>query len=577
MTKLALKIPTKRQKAKTKSRLRRSTILFPRLIERQYLAEMNKQLKVLRSLFTRSFFQEVSFLNQESKELRQDAPADDIQERISRIKSEFNSQSSEPESNAFVEGVAMSVASNNLFENQRFIKKETGVDVPFDTSTDSNDLKLWVKNNVRLIKTVPERLFNDVEQVVFDGFQQGLSNREVSKQIREKFKISRNNAKRIAVDQVATLNSRLTKKKQTQLGIREYIWRTQQDERVRGNPSGLYPNASPSHFAREGKKFRWDKPPSDGNPGEPIRCRCIAEPILESSKLFGGKDKPLKQKDIEEITPPAIPIPTPVQKIPPPVLPKPKTPVKKPTIKKKPTKTKAPIETKEGELLNDLNKKIEGGFKKQFKDPFIKENTTIEESIDMWTTETNFGTVKREVTGYDLIRKPKTKEQKRFSKTMTSLARSKYIKPKSVKSNAVYRGITLDQKVLKDFKIGDSLPQQLESWSTDPGIAAEFSWQGKGNRNIVMIIKDNKRGSYIKNISNIRREEEVIKKGKRVITKITNLKELPGFDIPATGDNLKEIRKLKEKTLRKLGLTKEEITSIIDNKMVTDIIELENG
>jgi len=286
MTTLALKIPTKRQKAKTRSSLRRSTILFPRLIERTYLAEMNKQLKVLQSLFNRSFFQEVSLLNQESKELRQDGPADDIQERINRIKAQFGIQSPASDTDVFVEGIASAVASNNLFENQRFIKKETGIDIPFDTSADSNDLKLWVKNNVRLIKSVPQRFFNDIEQVIFDGFQQGLSNREVSKQIREKFKVSRNNAKRIALDQIATLNSRLTEKKQTQLQIDEYTWRTQQDERVRGNPSGLYPDASPSHFAREGKTFKWSDPPEGGHPGIAIRCRCIAEPKLESSKLL---------------------------------------------------------------------------------------------------------------------------------------------------------------------------------------------------------------------------------------------------------------------------------------------------
>ncbi len=41
------------------------------------------------------------------------------------------------------------------------------------------------------------------------------------------------------------------------------------DERVR-----------PSHEALDGTRQRWDDPPAEGHPGEPINCRCIAEPVL---------------------------------------------------------------------------------------------------------------------------------------------------------------------------------------------------------------------------------------------------------------------------------------------------------
>ena len=46
-------------------------------------------------------------------------------------------------------------------------------------------------------------------------------------------------------------------------------WRTVGDSRVRT-----------AHRAREGQIFAWDKPPSDGHPGQPINCRCYAEPII---------------------------------------------------------------------------------------------------------------------------------------------------------------------------------------------------------------------------------------------------------------------------------------------------------
>jgi SPP1 gp7 family putative phage head morphogenesis protein len=58
-------------------------------------------------------------------------------------------------------------------------------------------------------------------------------------------------------------------------GVTEYIWSTTKDNRVRKE-----------HQAREGKTFSYDNPPSDGNPGEPIRCRCVASPVF-TDEMFG--------------------------------------------------------------------------------------------------------------------------------------------------------------------------------------------------------------------------------------------------------------------------------------------------
>ncbi|MGV0818619.1 minor capsid protein [Martelella sp. AMO21009] len=46
-----------------------------------------------------------------------------------------------------------------------------------------------------------------------------------------------------------------------------YIWRTQEDDRVR-----------PSHRANNGNIYAFNNPPATGNPGEAYGCRCWAEP-----------------------------------------------------------------------------------------------------------------------------------------------------------------------------------------------------------------------------------------------------------------------------------------------------------
>lgn len=66
------------------------------------------------------------------------------------------------------------------------------------------------------------------------------------------------------------INSRISQVRQQKLGITHYRWRTSRDERVRSTYRG-----------REGDIIAWDDPPPDGHAGQPIRCRCTAEPYID--------------------------------------------------------------------------------------------------------------------------------------------------------------------------------------------------------------------------------------------------------------------------------------------------------
>jgi SPP1 gp7 family putative phage head morphogenesis protein len=124
---------------------------------------------------------------------------------------------------------------------------------------------------VRLIKTIPDRLFNDLTNTVYDGFSEGLSYSEIANDLEERYGVSESNAERIARDQVGKLNGALTQERQTNLGVVSYTWRGAMDERERD-----------SHIAHEGRTYEWDDPPADtGHPGEDPMCRCYAEPVLE--------------------------------------------------------------------------------------------------------------------------------------------------------------------------------------------------------------------------------------------------------------------------------------------------------
>lgn len=156
----------------------------------------------------------------------------------------------------------------------------------------------WVTENVSLIKSVGRDYLGDVEKIIYRMVREGASLKDTRNELVKRFDVSRNRARLIARDQVSKFNGQLTHIRQVNIGVKEYEWKTVEDQRVRGNPAGKYPKAVPSHYVMEGLKCRWDDPTiyfdkdrkkwvkRTGNmpkthPNEEIQCRCIALPILD--------------------------------------------------------------------------------------------------------------------------------------------------------------------------------------------------------------------------------------------------------------------------------------------------------
>ena len=135
------------------------------------------------------------------------------------------------------------------------------------------------------------------------GMAEGRPRTWLREQVEAVAGITERRAQLIARDQVRKLQGALHEARQTDLGIESYIWRTSRDERVAGNPAGLYPDAPSNsethgdHWEREGRRFLWKKDGGrlvevlangktritdyrDGHPGDPIQDRCFAEPYI---------------------------------------------------------------------------------------------------------------------------------------------------------------------------------------------------------------------------------------------------------------------------------------------------------
>ena len=155
----------------------------------------------------------------------------------------------------------------------------------------------WVSENTSLIKSLPARLHPELEGIVRRGVMNGQSVKDITKQIRARYDVTDYRAKLIAQDQTLKLNADLTRYRLQSVGVTKYIWRSVQDSRVR-----------PEHVELNGKEFSFDKPPAEGNPGRPVRCRCRAEAIWDDED-----DTDIPQPEVTVPTPPS---PTPAPKLP---------------------------------------------------------------------------------------------------------------------------------------------------------------------------------------------------------------------------------------------------------------------
>lgn len=143
-----------------------------------------------------------------------------------------------------------------------------------------HEIAASMQGNIALIRDLDRDARKRLEQIIWKGVLKNHSVSEIETALAKQFGIVGLRAKLIARDQTHKLTADLVRLRHLQLGIVEYAWHTREDDHVRGNPDGLYPKARPSHWAREGKIFRYDDPPEDGNPGEPILCRCIARGVI---------------------------------------------------------------------------------------------------------------------------------------------------------------------------------------------------------------------------------------------------------------------------------------------------------
>lgn len=122
---------------------------------------------------------------------------------------------------------------------------------------------------VELITGALRDQLDDISNVVETAHSAGLRVEELRKQLMGRYDVSKRRGALIARDQVLSINSKVNRYRQRELGIEKYKWITARDSRVRDR-----------HRKLHGKIFNWNDPVGKaGYPGFEIQCRCIAQPV----------------------------------------------------------------------------------------------------------------------------------------------------------------------------------------------------------------------------------------------------------------------------------------------------------
>ena len=213
-------------------------------------------------------------LTEQPAPLAVDAKEDDLGEIIDEIAVRYAEQWSRKEFSKVVRPVAVEV---DQFQ-QKQLNKQLSAAVGEAMSLDIVGKESWVpdavaaftRENVALIKSIPSEFFADLEKHISRQISAGGRWEDLAATIEERYGVAESRAELIARDQVGKFNGALNQRRQEDLGIDSFIWRTMGDERVREE-----------HQDYNGNTYKWSDAPDDG-PGQAIMCRCWAEPDMSS-------------------------------------------------------------------------------------------------------------------------------------------------------------------------------------------------------------------------------------------------------------------------------------------------------
>lgn len=270
---------------KGKIRIRRpKKWLYPMPVERAYIKEVQAINKVFWSKVRDNIIPNLPMLVAQAQSIRPDDNGeridaqwvDHLKQLIEKTLYDFDKVVGKPKISAIS---AEQAAKLSMFNKSQFVKvihSSLAVNPIVQETWLEPQMKAFTQQNVDLITNLSVEQNARVQQTIYRNLSAGNGIDAIKKELDKDESIGKSRSKLIARDQTNKFNGQLTQMRQQEVGIGSYIWSSARDERVR-----------PEHAALDGKTIKWSEPPSIGHAGQPIQCRCIAQPIITDA-MFDG-------------------------------------------------------------------------------------------------------------------------------------------------------------------------------------------------------------------------------------------------------------------------------------------------
>lgn len=272
---------------KKKGRVLKSKVLtYPYFQYKQYQKYLLSYINNFISLINQNLISNLQKLDT-SNEIRKDDYNDDIDRIIQELKSIIENDIWVLNSVIKYAKVILNFTKKQLTSSLS-VKYNPDLIVNIFEKDQNQLLKSWATTNSRLIKSIPLNLLDDVATIIESGFRSGLALVEIKNQIKVRFNVSEAKAKLLARDQTAKLHSNYIRNEHLKLGIKNYIWLTAGDERVRHSHRVLNNKVcswDDATIYKNDINGKWLSKSSIGGVlkqvGEDYQCRCSIYAILE--------------------------------------------------------------------------------------------------------------------------------------------------------------------------------------------------------------------------------------------------------------------------------------------------------
>lgn len=137
----------------------------------------------------------------------------------------------------------------------------------------------WTSTAFKLIASVRDEVSEGMRKDLIEAFARGETVDQLAAKWRRQgipllFGTLEGRIKVIAQHQMRSLHAEVQRARASSVGVTEFFWRTQGDDKVRR-----------AHEELADTRHDYADPPSEGLPGTPVNCRCWAESIISDAVL----------------------------------------------------------------------------------------------------------------------------------------------------------------------------------------------------------------------------------------------------------------------------------------------------